>query len=391
MKKKAIIIIIFLLLLLNCYSNKKISFYFSKDCHIMKKAEIFPQVLSSNQTLMYISNINIENSFVGLNYRSEFCLCKIDSGGHVDVTPVVSGFPGEPGRNFGSENNSSLVWMSSGRALFTMDVSDRRKKETLLSVSGDQGICRIKLVDAVKKKLIVKIDEAGWGPADYKLFHLLYDFNESKIEYRSDNIVGGNWPLSDNKILFRETTDSNKNQWYFTDAKRTVKVENELTKKMTEKQNQFCRISKPISAIKNTMLGTTVLDDDVIFNKINWNDSFEDVDIIPLIIQFPKELGITNNFKFSYDGNWVKTNGTIDRGDDLTYPDNIIFYSVDTIYPNGISLPVIGGPTNEINPYDVFINHTELGPIYINLYKGVLLSYKMVDVVQVLKNKMLDI
>jgi len=389
MDKNKIIIIVFISVLLNCY-NTAISLYFSKDSHIMKNVEIFPQVLSSNQKLAYISNINIENSFVGLNYKSEFCLCKVDNEGNVDVSPIVSGFPGESGRNFGSENNSSLIWMSSGRALFTIDVKDKKKNEILLSVNGDQGILAVKLVDVANNLLIVTIDEAGWGIDDMKFYHYLFNFNENKIEYKSDNVCGLNCPISDNKILYCEYLDSNKTHWYFTDAKRTVKIENELTKKISEKNIAVCNISKSISVIKNTMLGVIDLEDRVIFNKINWNDSFEDVDISPIITQFPEELGISNNFQFSYDGNWVKTNGTIDRGDDLTYPDNIVFYSVDKIYPNGISLPVVGGPTaTDKKSSDVFINHTELGPIHINLYKGTLLLYKMKDVIQVLKDKVL--
>jgi hypothetical protein len=110
-----------------------------------------------------------------------------------------------------------------------------------------------------------------------------------------------------------------------------------------------------------------------------------EVKIEPLILQIPPNGGFEDVWQFSDDGEWLSaTYWELHPVEKQT----IVFFSVNDKFPQGISMPVFGEETY-FQKNGCFLNHSELGPLYLDrspLNENALNIYKLNDVYKVLAN-----
>jgi hypothetical protein len=125
---------------------------------------------------------------------------------------------------------------------------------------------------------------------------------------------------------------------------------------------------------------------------VRWNENLDEVRIEPLVLQMRE----TETFFYqgpthiSGDGNWMKSI----RVHQQTRPrmDELVAYHLQDYYPQGMSMPVSLGYTNE-DP-GAFLNHRTLGPCYIEqslTREGILFIYRLDDALDIMKKQALSI
>jgi hypothetical protein len=116
----------------------------------------------------------------------------------------------------------------------------------------------------------------------------------------------------------------------------------------------------------------------------------EDITIEPILLQMPKEVYMSSLFEFSPDGNWVKT--LIEGKNDVLEMNELMFYNVNSNYPQHLSMPILCGYTKDLNP-GAFMNHSEWGPCYVELdvdYPDKLFVFKLNDGLKLLAGEAAD-
>jgi hypothetical protein len=123
-----------------------------------------------------------------------------------------------------------------------------------------------------------------------------------------------------------------------------------------------------------------------------WDENLDNVSINPLLLQMrdTKTVLYEGPYHISGNGNWLKGK----RFYPQTQPnfEELVVYHLQDYYPQGMSMPVSLGYTN--NDPGAFFNHGTLGPCYIEqplARDGILLIYKLNDAVEILKRQALSV
>ncbi len=155
--------------------------------------------------------------------------------------------------------------------------------------------------------------------------------------------------------------------------------ENELTRFLSKKNIDMRLLTRSFSFEKGICIGTAIPGE--MQMVIQWKNGFKDIRISPLVIQCPNSLHFGDVWEFSLDGRWLAARPEIPNADVC----QLLLYHVDEKYPQGISPPIYGGTTPK-NGRGCFVNHSSLGPLYVDVSfrPPALLVYKMNDVSKML-------
>ena len=164
-------------------------------------------------------------------------------------------------------------------------------------------------------------------------------------------------------------------------------VANKLTKALTKYQMEFYSKSKTFHLGKRIMIGTNWIEKKLFYYTITWDEEIEDVKIEPFTIQKPKNTFLDDRFRFSANGNWVKS--TVEYRNALVPGPELIIYHVQDHYPQNLSPPIYCGYTNE-GSGGGFMMHDQWGPCYVEhtfSKPDILMVYKLKAGLEILKNQ----
>lgn len=302
-----------------------------------------PQVIRTDKPILYLLPINEPNRLAGLNNKGEFCLLTIDKMGQVDTQTIVPGFPDNPGSDWHSDPQNKMLWQVRLRGFYALDIQTKQTRHIAGSGNTSDEIIHSCLIDPEKKIFYIEVVDHG-KPDEPYCFFTLYDFNKDEKIYKSDWVSVSIFPLNKEKILFQEYypgPDGTLIRWFISDLKMQNKIENKLTKNLTKLQIDAWERSATFSPTKRMLIGTNWINNELVYYTIRWDEAFEEVKIEPIILQRYKDGRLDDAFVFSSDGNWLKT--TVEVPNDPLDMPRLLLYHVGDVYPQGLSLPIVGG------------------------------------------------
>jgi hypothetical protein len=356
------------------------------------KQRLEPDVVHCRDGVSAVMGIDVPNTFLLVNATGEFCLAALDSKGALDIAPVVQGFPGVPCKRYSTNGKSMMAWGYRGRGFYALDISHKKTAHFVVSHDGDEEILDAYLADDSTGRFAIGVAHDGWTWLETRYFFLLFDLTREHVVDTARDQFGGVFILDDDHNLYQ--------RWDYDVAKKTTVyhstvatssltngLSTPLTELLDERQVHIAPETRSCSPEARMILGSvrhapTPTGYPIL--AIAWDDSFADVNAELLSAQIPKDYLVSDRFTFAPDGSWVKTAGF----EKIPGPSELIFYHVDDKYPQHLSLPIFGGYSGEDN-YGAFVNHTELGPLYVDMddqHPGVLLVYKLNDALEMLKS-----
>jgi hypothetical protein len=352
---------------------------------------ILPEIVLYKDEVANLIEVNLPNSFVLVDIGSTCKIIKIADDFDLKVLETL---PGPPGEEHQSDPAYNIIWAKYGRQFSAHDIESKKSGTIVVSHDGDEAILSMSLVDPIKKIFAIVIIQYAFNVVKSPKWFVLYDLQNDKIIEKSRIFKGFIAPFSRDTIFSIESIrDSNGvyigQNWQITDLHLNKYPDNELITQLNKNKIQI-RLdhSNRISLNKQIMIARQRLP--LNFNSslfdcsIRWKPDFTDIKIEPLTIQIPKNYFYSDYMKFSGDGNWLKSTvipeNNLDRSE-------IVFLQTNNAYPQGLSFPIIGGITGTHTP-GAFVNHTTLGPLYIEKdekHPTVLLIYKLNDGLDYLK------
>jgi hypothetical protein len=124
---------------------------------------------------------------------------------------------------------------------------------------------------------------------------------------------------------------------------------------------------------------------------VRWNEDMQDFDINRTVLQMQdtKTQIYDGPDGISGDGNWL--HGIRKKTISGVQMDERVVFHLQDYYPQGISMPVSLGYTNQ-DP-GAFMNHSKLGPCYVEQNtnrNGILFIFKLNDAVDIIKRQALE-
>jgi hypothetical protein len=353
--------------------------------------KILPEIVQFKDEVANILEVNIPNSLVLVDMGST---CKIIQISDDYELKIVETLPCPFGEEHQSDPTYNVLWAKNGRQFSAYDIVSKKTGTFVASHDGDEAILSMALVEPNKKIFAVEVIHYAFNVALSPTWYVLYDLLNDTAIYKSPIFNGSIAPFAKDTMLFIESIrDSNKNyigqNWQIADFHLNKYPDNELITQLNKNKIQI-RLdhSNRISLNKQIMIARQRLPlnfNNSLFDcSIRWKPDFTEIKIEPLTIQIPKNYFFSDYMKFSGDGNWLKSTvipeNNLDRSE-------IVFLQTNNAYPQGLSFPIIGGITGTHTP-GAFVNHTTLGPLYIEKdekHPTVLLIYKLNDGLEYLK------
>jgi hypothetical protein len=389
MYQKTITIFLFVVFTVLAINKKKIFLELGFDSMDRK---IIPEIVQYKDEVANVLEVNIPNSFILVDIGITSKIIQISDDYELKVVETL---PGPFGDEHQSDPLNKVIWAKYGRQFSAYDIVSKKSGTVVASHDGDEAILSMNLLDPVKKIFAIDIVHYTFNVAESPKWYILYDLLNDTIIYKSPPYDGFIIPFSIGNLLFVESVcDSTMKyigqNWQSTDFYLKKQPNNELMKRLNESKIQiYPRLSNLFSLQRNIFIGSQVHSlgrfSEDIQCSIRWKPDFTDIKIEPLTIQIPAGYYLSEYMKFSGSGDWLKT--TVEKKGDMNHVEMITFLQTNNAYPQGLSFPIIGGITGTHTP-GAFVNHTTLGPLYIEKdekHPTVLLIYKLNDGLEYLK------
>ncbi|MDD5673343.1 MAG: hypothetical protein PHC61_04215 [Chitinivibrionales bacterium] len=375
---KNLFIILLLINIFGCDSPKK-KILQEKGFGTMQE-RIIPDVIQQKNGVVSVLSINEPNSFVVINGKMEIELVTINTLESITSKLIHSGFPGD---KYFSDPEHGFIWAIMGRGFYALDIKTKQYGYVVVSYDGDSKVDNTFLIDSGKKTFFVGcwyVMDEGKSYAEYDLFDLV----KNEIGFTSQKYKGYSLPYSEDSFLLEKFLGGPKIEWAICDFKSQKETKNALTNKLTDLNFKINLFFKPYNLNKRMLLGFNNDTTPTKFLSARWDSGLEDIKVEPFTIQIPEKYFLSKCFNISPDGNWAKT--TANHED--SKQEELIFYNIKDKYPQGLSLPIFGGYTGLETP-GAFVNHSTLGPLYVEMdydHPNVLFIYKLNDGLKLLQS-----
>jgi hypothetical protein len=320
----------------------------------------------------------------------------------IKITPLID-FPRQGiDRELLTALGADICVTQSGGAFHIADIAAKKTKTFFAGLSWRWSESTPIVLDTEKGLIIFPYYSREYDNITYKAYYnIIYDPKKDEIIYKSPE--GGepitlNCSFTPELVLSHNRFDKSTRETVLYNWKTQEITRNELTRKLDAlKTTTIIRPYRNIN-LKERYLFADISIPGETYNKkikINWDENYEDVKVIPLDYLVPEGKWF-DEFYFSSDGKWA-TNfvGGYRRYGELL--DKRIFFHMDSRYPNGISMPIFVDGYYE-RPWDwgSFVEHPEYGLCYAEekyreengKRKLYLRLYKMSDVLAEINRRM---
>ncbi|MBN1700204.1 MAG: hypothetical protein JW881_22020 [Spirochaetales bacterium] len=321
-----------------------------------------PEVIRTDAVIRGITGVNIKNSVGALNETGEFCLLEIDEEGNTELNAVLPGHPENKSLNLNSDNEHNIMWIVRGRGVYFLDLESKKTAHITASNDGNGKILSVFTTDPEKRIMGITYTNCPGCAVNLTFYDL------KKRETIGEVVLGPGkaFPYYDNTVLC-VYTKPDRTRWWFAcgyDAKKPEDLfEDRLTRKLTETQMDAWHRSDAIHPAKRILICSVLVNGKAAYFSVRWDEKREKVKVEPLILQRLKNRCFDDVFLFSPKGNWIKTLAFPAGGSAM--PPELIMFHTGGAYPQGISLPVLCGYTDEMAS-GAFMEHEAWGPCYID-------------------------
>jgi hypothetical protein len=368
-----------------------------KGYGIMAEEYVEPMVIPHGLSFYGLAESGFDDKLLTLNSKGEFSYINIENPERPELEVLSPGFPGVGGQLI-SDAENRVAWVVRGRGVYFIDLDSLK---TGHMIAGNYGrVIQVLLAD--KEQLLFNAVVFSGEIMIVYAYELSTGTDHGEVdavEITRFNTLGRNQLLMDTVV-----GDIPKyTGWYLVDGflsefarnpGATLPGGDPLTKALTEHNVHAVNEidEKLLHQRKRLLFAWSYIDRMGPIQPVlaSWDENLDNVRIEPLILQ------MQNTQRFSYrepthisgDGNWMKSR----RIHKQTQPriEELVVYHLQDYYPQGMSMPVSLGYTN--NDPGSFMNHSRLGPCYIEQplsRDGILLLYQLNDAVEILRRQAL--
>ncbi len=395
----------------------------TKGFNDSKRKRLKPMILHMSEPVYCLQALSKKNCLATLDRNGRFAYLVIDENGTAAIKTIGKGFPEKGGMVFHSDDEHNVLWMIQGGRVSFLDLTTKKTGQCIPNANaGLDSIGVVFLADPEKKIFLIEVqgffcltDIENRKQKDF-LHYVLYDLNQDKIVFTSPKYSAFIYPFINNTILFQgdkynDKLNSSKRDWQLKDLFGNPLKSNNLIEGLNKHQVSHSHHSKEFHLGKRMALGhnwgprDSSGNRELMYWSVRWDEKLEDVDIAPLYTQMPDKDYILNigDCTFSWDGSWVKSEG---HRKNLPFICDmrceLVFYHVDSKYPQGLSLPLYCGFTR-CDGIGAFLNHDTWGPCYVEVqsdfsdlqgtyddFSKVLFVYKLNEGLEILERQTTD-
>jgi hypothetical protein len=397
---KILIVILILGLLFSGYLIYKHSkVLFSKGQFIMDN-HLVPEHVPVFCGINEIKSLPEPDKFALINTYNEFAIAKLPKNGDLEIHTILNNYPnkdleGSTLEELFTDSEGKFFWSIATRGIFGVNSETKKTFDPLFAFGGNTTLVNTIMVDNKNEIILGEVldlqDETGSSDGNSRVYLITYDCKNGKLGKPGKSFKGYFFYLGDNTILWCESlgknTASSEVKWHLCDLSLENLRHNKLTDELTKKQIKAWDPTTPISIKKRMMLGAIDSNHVSTYYSIRWNQEMTEVKIEPLVLQMPPNGHFKSGWSFSDDGSWLTATVATYQPKETK---KIVFFSINDSFPQGISPPVFGEETY-YEKTGAFVNHSELGPLYLDIspqFHNALLVYKLNDALKILKDKM---
>jgi len=350
---------------------------------------LVPELVPVNCGITEIKNLPEPNKFALINGHNEFAIADLQKKGKVKTEVIVPNFPksgldGGECEGLYSNAEGTILWTIQVRAILGVNTLTEKTFDPLFAFGGNTSLVNTMMLDSKNEIILGRVLDLDGENDESKKYLISYDCKNDSLGKPGKPFKGYPFYIGNNEFLWCETFGSmDKVQWHICDVNLENIRHNKLTDELTKKQITVWGATTPISPKKRIMIGGIEVNNEMTYFSIRWNPDMSEAKIEPLLLQIPQNGGLEHGWYFSEDGSWLTATFTTFFQEKKQ---TIVFFHISDIYPQGISMPVFGEETYYLKD-GCFLNHSELGPLYLDrspLNENVLNVYKLNDVLKVL-------
>ncbi len=387
------------LILPGCFNKKGLSMI--ENIKETEADHLYPTAIYPGKNWWSWAQINTVGTFA-CNGRQGYGFATVDSEFKISYKPVKRGFPGVNTSLYATEDGR-ILWGKEGyRGLWAIDVESQKTIDGIVFVNdGSSEIKRGWGIDSTSPYLMVS---SSFPRRDYsKTSKTFVGIDITKNEYLFRREDYGNpcdknaqdylfmIPFKNGSFLGEHgypTDTVTKLDWHLVEVSDTgfsEPINNPLVVEMSKKNFSLSLWSQEIKRWdipKRYILGYVAAPKDFdgprdIPTVVRWDEEMEDIQISPLLFNFPAAYEYTGAWAVSPDGEWARC-GVIKKFDYSI--DYNCFFHLDEKYPFGVSPGVIGASSRGLG--GIFVEHDEHGTLYLdrsNDYPNAVAVYQMSD------------
>jgi hypothetical protein len=357
---------------------------------------LLPEMIESGHSFSETFSISGKNRFACI-HGTEFGYGTFTDDFKFKYEPIVKGFADDAVGRLGTDENGKIMWGKQGYRGFL--AVDAETKDTVTfapkEIDADGHVMSYTVFRAYLTELPGKILLFNTLEGAY---NMLYDFANKKnlfISPANDETQEIISVCKLHKTFYLLETGNLVSKWCLADLTtqgftniKTNKLTDLLTKKAIS-LSQWTR-SGPFCAENRMLIGRIKSADNTIHVVACWDNKFENVSIEPLVLQCPADYNFsTKDWTFSPDGKWLYNTARKFTHSGMGDPE-LVFYHIDSLYPQHISPPVFAGKLNGVDVDGCFVDHSKLGMVFLDIQTNpsYVLVYKMSDMLPIIAKKL---
>lgn len=386
-RKISLIVLLLLGVIFAIYNEHRDSLVlFSKGQFIMND-HLVPEHIPVSCGVSEIKNLPGQDKFALINGHNEFAIATLMRNGDLKVHTILDNYPnrdleGSELEGLYTDDEGKFYWSIAIRGIFGVNFETKKTFDPLFAFNGNTSLLKTKMIDIKNEIILGEV-------IDYQLHTVTlvkYDCKNDLLGKPSKAFEGAYYFFRENQLLWCETLESvHKVKWHLCDFDFENLQYNKLTDELTKKQIMAFEYGNPISVRNRIILGSIEIKAQETYYSIRWNREMTEVKIEPLVLQIPPNGWFESLWFFSDDGLWLAATFTNAQSQER----RIVFFSVNDSYPQGLSAPIFGEGTL-YEKDGAFVNHSELGPLYLDRspkFENALLVYKLNDALKILREK----
>ena len=381
-------IALFMIVKINCKQSAQL---FSKG-HFIMNQHLIPEYLPVSCGAKEIKSLPENDKFAMINGQNEFAIASLQSNGDLTTHVILRNYPnrvtdGAECEGLYSDDAGKIFWTIQTRAILALNTVTKKTFDPLFAFNGNTSLAQTIMVDNENEIIRGQVFDLTGGRGRSKTYLVSYNCKNDLLGEPGKPYKGFLFYLGRGEFLWCETLGAMDTvQWHVCDTNLENIRHNRLTEELTKRQITMNGNATPHSPKKKMMVACKEINDTMTYFSVRWNEDMSEVKIEPLILQIPQNGGMERWWHFSEDGNWlIATFWEFTPEEKQT----IVFFHIDDKYPQGISLPVFGEETY-YKKQGCFVNHSDLGPLYLDWspdHANTLLVYRLNDVLKVLAGK----
>jgi hypothetical protein len=392
-KKQLLLVLLILGVLFAAYNvHSRLTILFSKGQFVMNN-HLVPEQIPINCGIIEMKSLPGKDHFALINGRNEFAVARLLRNGDLQVHTILHNYPnrdleGSHLEGLYTDSDGKIFWSIATRGVFGVNSETKQTFDPLFATGGNTSLTSTIMVDGKDETILGEVmDLTGGGNGQLTVVLKKYNCKNDLLSEPTKPFDGFLFYLGNSEFLWCETSGSvGKVKWHLCDINLENVKHNKLTDEMTNKQISTWGPATPVSAKKRMMIGSIDANDHTTYYSVRWNSQMTEAKIEPLVIQIPSNGDFERRWCFSEDGSWLAATFTSFHPEEKK---QIVFFSINDSFPQGISPPVFGEETY-YEKNGVFVNHSELGPLYLDWPPQAgngLLIYKLNDALKILQDK----